>query len=166
MPRYNPKKKAAKAANNKSKNSNQNERRKEKRQSTGLTTSFRKGTTGGVDFVKTKRKVGKKIKKSASGAATEAKVTSKKVNVLEQSVATNLSNDGVLRTHRGVAMQELVNRTTHHGGKTRKEALDGMLELLSSIDRKRYRAERTVVTWMRTRCAKRCARDLWIQTRT
>ena len=133
MPRYNPKKAAAKAANNnnKSKNSNQNERRKEKRQSTGLTTSFRKGTTGGVDFVKTKRKVGKKIKKSASGAATEAKVTSKKVNVLEQSVATNLSNDGVLRTHRGVAMQELVNRTTHHGGKTRKEALDGMLELLS-----------------------------------
>ena len=50
--------------------------------------------------------------------------------------------------------------------KTRKEALDGMLELLWSIDRKRYRAERTVVTWMRTRCAKRCARDLWIQTRT
>ena len=130
IPRYNPKKAAAKAANNNnSRNSNQNERRKEKRQSTGLTTSFRKGTTGGVDFVKTKRKVGKKNQKV--GGSGGAKVTSKKVNVLEQSVATNLSNDGVLRTHRGVAMQELVNRTTHHGGKTRKEALDGMLELLS-----------------------------------
>ena len=95
---------------------------------------FTKGTSSktSVDFVKTKRKVGKKIKKS-NNTNEDAKVTSKRVNVLEQSVAANLSNDGTLRTKRGTGMQELVNRTTHHAGKTRKEALEGMLELLSEF---------------------------------
>jgi len=128
MPRYNPKKAAAKAANKKQSSSSF---KKEKQQSTGLTKAFTKGT--GVDFVKQKRKVGKKIKKSANNTNADAKITSKKVNILEQSVAANLSNDGTLRTQRGVGMQELVNRTTHHGGKTRKEALEGMLELLSEF---------------------------------
>ena len=130
MPRYNPKKASAKAAGKPT------FKKDKRRESTGLTKQFTKGTTSsktsGVDFVKTKRKVGKKIKKS-NNTNEDAKVTSKRVNVLEQSVAANLSNDGTLRTKRGTGMQELVNRTTHHAGKTRKEALEGMLELLSEF---------------------------------
>ena len=129
MPRYNPKKALAKAAGKPT------FKKDKQRESTGLTKQFTKGTTSSktsVDFVKTKRKVGKKIKKT-NNTNTDAKVTSKRVNVLEQSVAANLSNDGTLRTKRGTGMQELVNRTTHHAGKTRKEALEGMLELLSEF---------------------------------
>jgi hypothetical protein len=125
MPRYNPKKASAKAAG---KPTFEKDKRRE---STGLTKRFTKGTSS-VDFVKTKRKVGKKIKKT-NNTNTDAKVTSKRVNVLEQSVAANASNDGTLRTKRGTGMRELVNRTTHHAGKTRKEALEGMLELLSEF---------------------------------
>ena len=125
MPRYNPKKASAKAAG---KPTFEKDKRRE---STGLTKRFTKGTSS-IDFVKTKRKVGKKIKKT-NNTNTDAKVTSKRVNVLEQSVAANASNDGTLRTKRGTGMQELVNRTTHHAGKTRKEALEGMLELLSEF---------------------------------
>jgi tryptophanyl-tRNA synthetase len=140
MPRYNPKKALAKAAGKPT------FKKDKQRESTGLTKQFTKGTSSktSVDFVKTKRKVGKKIKKS-NNTNEDAKVTSKRVNVLEQSVAANLSNDGTLRTKRGTGMQELVNRTTHHAGKTRKEALEGMLELLSEFKQE-------------ARCAKRCAR--------
>jgi len=124
MPRYNPKKVAAKQAHK------QKSVVEKKKESTGITKSFTKGQ--GVDFVKTKRKVGKRIKKSQTNE-TETKITSKSVNVLEQSVGRFVDDeDGEYRTRRGVSVFELTSRLTHHQGKMRKDALDGILEVLES----------------------------------
>ena len=84
--------------------------------------------TGGIDFIRAKKKVGKKIKKHAN--VTDTTVRAKRINLPGQTVGTE--GKGEALTHRGLSMSELLNQTSHYSEKVRKDALEGMRELLEA----------------------------------
>jgi pre-rRNA-processing protein IPI1 len=84
--------------------------------------------SGGIDFIRAKKKVGKKIKKHAN--VTDTTVRAKRINLPGQTVGTE--GKGEALTHRGLSISELLNQTSHYSEKVRKDALEGMRELLEA----------------------------------
>ena len=84
--------------------------------------------SGGIDFIRAKKKVGKKIKKQAN--VTDTTVRAKRINLPGQTVGTE--GKGEALTNRGLSMSELLNQTSHYSEKVRKDALEGMRELLEA----------------------------------
>ena len=84
--------------------------------------------SGGIDFIRAKKKVGKKIKKHAN--VTDTTVRAKRINLPGQTVGTE--GKGEPLTHRGLSISELLNQTSHYSEKVRKDALEGMRELLEA----------------------------------
>ena len=72
--------------------------------------------------------MGRKIKKANN--ETETTIRAKRINLPGQSVLTENKGDAV--TGRGLSMPELLNQTQHYSGRVRKDALDGMKELLGT----------------------------------
>ncbi|KAK3227006.1 hypothetical protein Dsin_006868 [Dipteronia sinensis] len=86
----------------------------------------------GVDFKKIKRKLGRKLKPSKNATNTEIK--SKAIVLPEQSVASEKA--GLAVSKKGLTLKELLQQTSHHNVKVRKDALLGIKDLFQ-----RYPAE-------------------------
>ena len=82
----------------------------------------------GIDFIRAKKKVGRKIRKQANETNTE--VRAKRINLSVQSLGTEGKGDQV--TGRGLSMPELLNQCQHYSARVRKDALDGIKELLET----------------------------------
>jgi hypothetical protein len=82
----------------------------------------------GIDFIRAKKKVGRTIKKSNN--ETNTTVVAKRINLPGQSVG--VEHKGAAVTGRGLSMPELLNQTQHYSARVRKDALDGIKELLTS----------------------------------
>ena len=81
----------------------------------------------GIDFIRAKKKVGRTIKKQAN--ETDTSIRAKRINLPGQSIAAEFSKGDAVTT-RGLSMPELLNQTHHYSGRVRKDALDGVRELL------------------------------------
>ena len=82
----------------------------------------------GIDFIRAKKKVGRKIRKQANETNTEVKA--KRINLSVQSVGA--VGKGGQVTGRGLSMPELLNQCQHYSARVRKDALDGIQELLQN----------------------------------
>lgn len=80
----------------------------------------------GVDFKKFKKKLGRKLPPPTNATNTEIK--SKAIILPEQSVALN--KEGVPVSKKGLTLKELLQQTSHHNVKARRDALLGIRELL------------------------------------
>lgn len=80
----------------------------------------------GVDFKKFKRKLGRKL--PPPNNATNTEIKSKAIILPEQSVA--LDKEGVPVSKKGLTLKELLQQTSHHNVKVRRDALIGIKELL------------------------------------
>jgi Rix1 complex component involved in 60S ribosome maturation len=78
------------------------------------------------DFKKLKRKVGRKAPKAANVTDTEFKFQS--VGVPMQSM---LLDKGNIVTQRNLTFDDIVSHAKHHNDNTRREAFDGLIELLT-----------------------------------
>ena len=83
--------------------------------------------SGGIDFIRAKKKVGKKIKKHANHGHDCSREADQPAR---QTVGTE--GKGEPLTHRGLSISELLNQTSHYSEKVRKDALEGMRELLEA----------------------------------
>jgi pre-rRNA-processing protein IPI1 len=85
--------------------------------------------SGGIDFIRAKKKVGKTIRKNAN--ATDTTVRAKRINLPGQ---TSLGGEGKgdAVTSRGLSLGELLNQTGHYSERVRKDALEGIRELLEN----------------------------------
>ncbi|XP_077219440.1 uncharacterized protein LOC143853523 isoform X2 [Tasmannia lanceolata] len=79
----------------------------------------------GVDFNKIKRKLGRKLPPPKN--ATDTNVKSKAIILPEQSVASN--RVGLAVSKKGLTLKELLQQTSHHNAKIRKDALLGIKDL-------------------------------------
>ncbi|KAH7554167.1 hypothetical protein JRO89_XS12G0124800 [Xanthoceras sorbifolium] len=86
----------------------------------------------GVDFKKIKRKLGRKLPPAKNATNTEIK--SKAIVLPEQSVASEKA--GLALSKKGLTLKELLQQTSHHNAKVRKDALLGIKDLFQ-----RYPAE-------------------------
>ncbi|KAK0587618.1 hypothetical protein LWI29_025899 [Acer saccharum] len=86
----------------------------------------------GVDFKKIKRKLGRKLPPPKNSTNTEIK--SKAIVLPEQSVASEKA--GLAVSKKGLTLKELLQQTSHHNAKVRKDALLGIKDLFQ-----RYPAE-------------------------
>ncbi|KAK3227007.1 hypothetical protein Dsin_006869 [Dipteronia sinensis] len=84
------------------------------------------------DFKKIKRKFGRKLTPSKNATNTEIK--SKAIVLPEQSVASEKA--GLAVSKKGLTLKELLQQTSHHNVKVRKDALLGIKDLFQ-----RYPAE-------------------------
>ena len=98
--------------------------------------------SGGIDFIRAKKKVGRKIKKSSNNA-TDTTVRAKRINLSTQTLGAEGKGDAV--TSRGLSMPELLNQTTHYSERVRKDALEGIRELLQSHPESLVASAATVV---------------------
>ena len=98
--------------------------------------------SGGIDFIRAKKKVGRKIKKSTNNA-TDTTVRAKRINLSTQTLGAEGKGDAV--TSRGLSMPELLNQTTHYSERVRKDALEGIRELLQSHPESLVASAATVV---------------------
>ncbi|XP_024016946.1 uncharacterized protein LOC21387601 isoform X3 [Morus notabilis] len=80
----------------------------------------------GVDFKKIKRKIGRKLPPPKNATNTEIK--SKAIILPEQSVASEKA--GLAVNKKGLTLKELLQQTSHHNAKVRKDALVGIRDLL------------------------------------
>ncbi|KAJ4961285.1 hypothetical protein NE237_021195 [Protea cynaroides] len=80
----------------------------------------------GVDFNKIKRKIGRKLPPPKNATSTEIK--SKAIILPEQSVASNKA--GLAVSKKGLTLKELLQQTSHHNAKVRKDALMGIRQLV------------------------------------
>ncbi|KAI5658924.1 hypothetical protein M9H77_27717 [Catharanthus roseus] len=80
---------------------------------------------GGVDFKKLKRKVGRKLPPPKNATNTEIK--SKAIVLPEQSVASEKT--GLAVNKKGLTLKELLQQTSHHNAKVRKDALIGIRDI-------------------------------------
>ncbi|XP_024029744.1 uncharacterized protein LOC21385805 isoform X1 [Morus notabilis] len=80
----------------------------------------------GVDFKKIKRKIGRKLPPPKNATNTEIK--SKAIILPEQSVASEKA--GLAVNKKGLTLKELLQQTSHHNAKVRKDALVGIRGLL------------------------------------
>ncbi|KAL5737093.1 hypothetical protein ACOSQ2_031881 [Xanthoceras sorbifolium] len=79
----------------------------------------------GVDFKKIKRKLGRKLPPAKNATNTEIK--SKAIVLPEQSVASEKA--GLALSKKGLTLKELLQQTSHHNAKVRKDALLGIKDL-------------------------------------
>jgi len=96
----------------------------------------------GIDFIRAKKKVGRTIKKQAN--ETDTSIRAKRINLPGQSIAAEFSKGDAVTT-RGLSMPELLNQTHHYSGRVRKDALDGVRELLVAHPRCAHAAAAVVV---------------------
>ena len=82
----------------------------------------------GIDFIRAKKKVGRTIKKSNN--ETNTTVKAKRINLPGQVLGAEGKGDAV--TGRGLSMPELLNQTQHYSARVRKDALEGIKELLQT----------------------------------
>ncbi|XVE75869.1 hypothetical protein DITRI_Ditri12bG0126200 [Diplodiscus trichospermus] len=80
----------------------------------------------GIDFKKIKRKLGRKLPPPKNSTNTEIK--SKAIILPEQSVATN--KEGLAVSKKGLTLKELLQQTSHHNAKVRRDALLGIKDLV------------------------------------
>ncbi|XVF07548.1 hypothetical protein REPUB_Repub06bG0148500 [Reevesia pubescens] len=80
----------------------------------------------GIDFKKIKRKLGRKLPPPKNATNTEIK--SKAIVLPEQSVATN--KEGLAVSKKGLTLKELLQQTSHHNAKVRRDALMGIKDLV------------------------------------
>ncbi|ESQ40559.1 hypothetical protein EUTSA_v10012647mg [Eutrema salsugineum] len=79
----------------------------------------------GIDFKKIKRKLGRKLPPPKNATNTEIK--SKAIILPEQSVGAEKS--GLATSKKGLTLKELLQQTSHHNAKVRKDALHGIEDL-------------------------------------
>uniref|UniRef100_A0A6N2MKF3 Uncharacterized protein n=1 Tax=Salix viminalis TaxID=40686 RepID=A0A6N2MKF3_SALVM len=79
----------------------------------------------GIDFKKIKRKIGRKLPPPKNTTNTEIK--SKAIVLPEQSVVSEKA--GLALSKKGLTLKELLQHTSHHNAKVRKDALMGMKDL-------------------------------------
>ncbi|XP_061950001.1 uncharacterized protein LOC133673263 isoform X2 [Populus nigra] len=87
--------------------------------------SSKKQQKRGIDFKKIKRKIGRKLPPPKNTTNTEIK--SKAIVLPEQSVASEKA--GLAVSKKGLTLKELLQHTSHHNAKVRKDALMGMKDL-------------------------------------
>ncbi|CAA7026785.1 unnamed protein product [Microthlaspi erraticum] len=78
-----------------------------------------------IDFKKIKRKLGRKLPPAKNATNTEIK--SKAIILPEQSVGAEKS--GIATSKKGLTLKELLQQTSHHNPKVRKDALLGIKDL-------------------------------------
>ena len=83
---------------------------------------------GGIDFIRAKKKVGRKIKKAAN--ATDTTVRAKRITLPGQVLGAE--GKGAAVTQRGLSLPELLGQCAHYSERVRKDALDGIAELLQA----------------------------------
>ncbi|KAL9247043.1 hypothetical protein vseg_020514 [Gypsophila vaccaria] len=86
----------------------------------------KKQQTRGVDFKKYKRKLGRKLPPPKNSTNTEIKF--KAIVLPEQSVASDKA--GLALSKKGQSLKELLQQTSHHNVKVRRDALVGVREIL------------------------------------
>ncbi|XP_045795864.1 uncharacterized protein LOC123890321 [Trifolium pratense] len=86
-----------------------------------------KKKTGVVDFKKRKVKIGRKLPPPKNSTNTEVK--SKAIILPEQSVAADKA--GLAVNKKGLTLKELLQQTSHHNAKVRRDALMGIKDLFS-----------------------------------
>ncbi|GER29010.1 ARM repeat superfamily protein [Striga asiatica] len=86
----------------------------------------KKAQKRGVDFKKIKRKIGRKLPPPKNATNTEIK--SKAIVLPEQSIVSEKA--GLAVSRKGLTLKELLQQTSHHNGKVRKDALLGMKDIL------------------------------------
>ncbi|XP_022888460.1 uncharacterized protein LOC111403998 isoform X1 [Olea europaea var. sylvestris] len=79
----------------------------------------------GIDFKKIKRKIGRKLPPPKNATNTEIK--SKAIVLPEQSVASEKA--GLAVSRKGLTLKELLQQTSHHNSKVRKDALIGIKDI-------------------------------------
>ncbi|KAG8375029.1 hypothetical protein BUALT_Bualt10G0057100 [Buddleja alternifolia] len=79
----------------------------------------------GVDFKKIKRKIGRKLPPPKNATNTEIK--SKAIVLPEQSIAAEKA--GLAVSRKGLTLKELLQQTSHHNAKVRKDALLGVKDI-------------------------------------
>ncbi|XP_059668653.1 uncharacterized protein LOC132313744 [Cornus florida] len=79
----------------------------------------------GIDFKKIKRKIGRKLPPPKNATNTEIK--SKAIILPEQSVASEKT--GLAVSRKGLTLRELLQQTSHHNPKVRKDALIGIRDI-------------------------------------
>ncbi|XP_021771300.1 uncharacterized protein LOC110735415 isoform X2 [Chenopodium quinoa] len=89
-------------------------------------TPSKKPQPRGVDFKKFKKKLGRKLPPAHNVTNTEIKT--KAIILPEQSVA--LDKEGVAVSKKGLTLKELLQQTSHHNVKVRRDALVGIKDLL------------------------------------
>lgn len=80
-----------------------------------------------ADFKRPKRKVGRKAPQSAN--VTSVAISSRRINMLEQSV---LQEKGDAVTHRNLSLQDLMTQMGHYNAHIRQRALQGLRELVQT----------------------------------
>ncbi|XP_049371203.1 uncharacterized protein LOC125836149 isoform X1 [Solanum verrucosum] len=80
----------------------------------------------GVDFKKIRRKIGRKLPPAQNATNTEIK--SKAIILPEQSIASDKA--GLAVSKKGLTLKELLQQTSHHNAKVRKDALIGIRDVL------------------------------------
>ncbi|KAI3471756.1 hypothetical protein Pfo_028409 [Paulownia fortunei] len=80
----------------------------------------------GADFKKIKRKIGRKLPPPKNATNTEIK--SKAIILPEQSIASEKA--GLAVSKKGLTLKELLQQTSHHNAKVRKDALLGIKDIL------------------------------------
>ncbi|KAK1389700.1 testis-expressed protein 10-like [Heracleum sosnowskyi] len=81
----------------------------------------------GIDFKKIKRKIGRKLPPPKNTTNTDIK--SKAIILPEQSVASDKA--GLAVSKKGLTLKELLQQTSHHNAKVRKDALIGIKDVLT-----------------------------------
>ncbi|XP_021769630.1 uncharacterized protein LOC110733861 isoform X2 [Chenopodium quinoa] len=89
-------------------------------------TPSKKPQPRGIDFKKFKKKLGRKLPPAHNVTNTEIKT--KAIILPEQSVA--LDKEGVAVSKKGLTLKELLQQTSHHNVKVRRDALVGIKDLL------------------------------------
>lgn len=89
------------------------------------TQSKKQQKKGGVDFKKIKKKIGRKLPPAQNATNTEIKT--KAITLPEQSVASDKT--GLAVSKKGLTLKELLQQTSHHNAKVRKDALIGIRDI-------------------------------------
>ncbi|XP_021892438.1 uncharacterized protein LOC110810555 [Carica papaya] len=82
----------------------------------------------GIDFKKIKRKLGRKLPPPKN--ATDTQIKSRAIILPEQSVAAEKT--GLAVSKKGLTLKELLQQTSHHNAKVRKDALCGIRDLFQN----------------------------------
>ncbi|KAG7390791.1 Testis-expressed sequence 10 protein [Phytophthora boehmeriae] len=95
-----------------------------------------------ADFKRPKRKVGRRAAPAAN--VTSVGITSRRINLLEQSLLQDKSHASQL-THRRQALPELLTQVGHYNGHVRQKALQGLKELAGQETAANLRANASVL---------------------
>ncbi|MFS8032386.1 putative pre-rRNA-processing protein Ipi1 [Helianthus anomalus] len=101
----------------------------------------------GVDFKKIRRKVGRKLPPPKNTTNTEVK--SKAIILPEQSLASEKA--GLAVSKKGLTLKELLQQTSHHNAKVRRDALIGIRDIFSNHPAELKMHRLTVIEKLRER---------------